>query len=610
MQKRFSRVSLLSTGLSTFAFVLLILFCALGARHNHSYINANAIGMYVICVFLLLVGMGLSTYVYFRHKYDDNLFNIFLFIPFVGFCAMVYLYFCWFRSPHREKNKPLPIVAILLFVTIFVVGVIWVIYAINGKVYINSKGQPGTPGIFDILLSPINGFISAADIIIYLFIMGAFIHVMHKSRALDAGIGRVVKKMKGKEMFLIPIILLLFAICGTTFGMCEECIAFYAIIMPVILAAGFDAVVGFVVILFGAALGVCASIINPFMILTSVNATKEYYADQSWISNFSIYDGLLFRFFVFVVFYCIVTGFIMVYAKKVKKNNQKSIVYEMMSEHKKVFCFTDTVIPELTTKRKIALIIFLLAFIFLILGAIPWDVITKSKVFENADTWLRNHFPFLSIGAGAIGTWQITTFALLFLTGTFIVGAMNWEGSNKFYGDLTEGAKGFFNVVVVLALARGLGIILQDSGLSESLSNKILAPVLKVNETLGLIVMYFIFFILSILLPSTSGFAYTIFGPIAAPAIVNATASFHGHKYSLATGIASVSITNGLVNLCSPTAGPFLVGADLTKIPLTKFYKFAWKMLLAMFVAGLVLVILSQFFPAVIQGDRYWPGKQ
>jgi uncharacterized ion transporter superfamily protein YfcC len=138
----------------------------------------------------------------------------------------------------------------------------------TGKIYV-------IPGVLDVALAPIKGFIDGAEVIIYLLIMGAFLQVVNSSKALEAGIGRLVKKLKGRELIIIPIIMLLFSIGGATFGMCEETIAFYAIVMPIVLAAGFDGITGVVIILFGAGLGVCSSIINPFMIMTSVDAVNQ-----------------------------------------------------------------------------------------------------------------------------------------------------------------------------------------------------------------------------------------------------------------------------------------------------------------------------------------------
>jgi uncharacterized ion transporter superfamily protein YfcC len=246
------------------------------------------------------------------------------------------------------------------------------VYACEGH-----KDDSGTPyiipGILDVILSPINGFIDGGEIIVYLLIMGAFLQVINSSKALEAGIGRLVKKLRGKELIIIPIIMILFSVGGATFGMCEETIAFYAIVMPIILAAGFDGITGVIVILFGAGLGVCSSIINPFMIMTAVDAVNQQHIPGLTMST---YDGMIFRIIIYVTFLAIGITFATLYARRVKNDPKKSLVYEYRSLHLSTFKFDDKVIPELTTKRKITLLIFAFSFVMLIIGAIPWSELT------------------------------------------------------------------------------------------------------------------------------------------------------------------------------------------------------------------------------------------
>jgi uncharacterized ion transporter superfamily protein YfcC len=199
--------------------------------------------------------------------------------------------------------------------------------------------------------------------------MGAFLQVINASKTLESGIGRLVKKLNGKELIIIPVIMLLFSIGGATFGFCEETIPFYAIIMPIVLAAGFDGITGLIIILFGAGLGVCSSIINPFMIMTSVDAVNKSLPD----AMLSTGDGIIFRVIIYVVFVAIGITFTMLYANKVRKSPRKSYVYDLQHIHNQNFKFLASNVPPFTAKRKITLIIFASCFVLLIFGAIPWD---------------------------------------------------------------------------------------------------------------------------------------------------------------------------------------------------------------------------------------------
>ena len=95
--------------------------------------------------------------------------------------------------------------------------------------------------------APISGFFDAVDIILFILVIGGFLAVVADTGAIDAGIGSIVRKFSGRETLMIPILMLLFGLGGTIFGMAEETIAFYVLIIPIFIAAGFDAVTGFAV---------------------------------------------------------------------------------------------------------------------------------------------------------------------------------------------------------------------------------------------------------------------------------------------------------------------------------------------------------------------------
>ncbi|GHU32957.1 hypothetical protein FACS1894166_07350 [Bacilli bacterium] len=198
--------------------------------------------------------------------------------------------------------------------------------------------------------------------------MGIFMQMVNQSKALEAGLGGLVKKMKGKELIIVPVIMILFSLGGAVFGMCEETIAFYVIIMPIILAAGFDAITGVIMILFGAGLGVCASVINPFMIVTSMDAAN---IGTGHALNLGLSSGIIFRVIIYVILTIIGITFTTLYARKVKNNPQKSLIYDLRELHLKTFQFDNSVVPPLTSKRKIILGVFFSSFVLLILGTIP-----------------------------------------------------------------------------------------------------------------------------------------------------------------------------------------------------------------------------------------------
>ena len=126
-----------------------------------------------------------------------------------------------------------------------------------------------------VVMAPFNGFKEAIDVCIFILLLGGFLGVVTKTGALDAGVGSLVKKLKGNETLLIVVLMVLFSIGGTTYGMAEETVAFYVLICSTMVAAGFDTTVGVATIMLGAGVGVLGSTVNPFAVGVALDALKE-----------------------------------------------------------------------------------------------------------------------------------------------------------------------------------------------------------------------------------------------------------------------------------------------------------------------------------------------
>ena len=169
-------------------------------------------------------------------------------------------------------------------------------------------------GIGDIILAPINGFMDAVDIILYTLVIGGFLAVVMKTGAIDAGIGAIIRKLEGREKMLIPVLMLVFSIAGAAFGIEEETLPFFPVLIPVLLAAGYDTLVGLSIIKMGAALGVMGSIANPFAV-----------AIASRFAGISMTDGIVIRCVLLAIYIPAGIIFTMRYAEKVRKDPTKSL---------------------------------------------------------------------------------------------------------------------------------------------------------------------------------------------------------------------------------------------------------------------------------------------
>lgn len=481
-------------------------------------------------------------------------------------------------SKDEKKYSPSPY-TILLGLIGLIVLIIWIVYIVSGGIK-TAEGDYGTiPGILDVLCAPIKGFTDASSLVIFLLIMGAFLTIVNQSKALEAGIGKLVTKMKKKEVLLIPILMLFFLFGATTFGMCEETVPFYFIVVPVMLAAGFDVITGFMIVAIGSALGIAGSIINPFTINIAVDATNQAIGSNVVSSS----DGIIWRCVSFIILASLAITMVTLYALKVKKNPNKSIIYDKRVEIKNAFSMTNAVLPEFTTKRKVILSIFGLSFLVMIMFVINWQQLTGWDGFVRFHELLRSVFPFIT-SVGAMGTWYLEELSFLFLIASFICGAINWTSEENFINTFFNGMKDFIGVAIIVSIARGLSIILIESGINDVMVKHLANAMKSMHVITATLLLFFVFIILSFLIPSTSGFASAVF-PIVGTTIYSSGVG------TISGGILAFSLSNGMISTISPTVGPFVAGLGICKVSLGEYIKASWKILVCVFGAMILLLI-------------------
>ncbi len=440
--------------------------------------------------------------------------------------------------------------------------------------YSSAEQQP--QGLWEVLYAPIKGFFDAQDIALFVLVIGGFLGIVMKTGAIDAGIGHVVRKLEGLEKIMIPILMTLFALGGTTYGMAEETIAFYPLIIPIIIAAGYDALTAVLIIAVGAGIGVLGSTVNPFA--TGI---------ASGFAGISIGDGIILRVIILVASLVIAILYVMRYAEKVKKDPSKSLVSHLHQQHKEQFLKgNDTVeVIELTKKRKAVLWIFGLTFFIMILGVIPWAYKFNITFFEDMNNAVLG-IPFIGKFLGGIlplGDWWFGELALLFLVSSIIIGFIYRMDEEELTGSFVEGAKDLLGVALIIGVSRGITVVMNDGGMTATVlhwGENLLAdlgPVTFAN-------LSFLFFLpLSFLVPSTSGLA-TLSMPIMAP-----LADFAGVDRAIV--ITAYQSASGILNLITPTSAVIMGALAIAKVPYDIFFKFMWKLLIILTI--LIMVSLS-----------------
>ncbi|MBZ9607219.1 YfcC family protein [Clostridium estertheticum] len=418
---------------------------------------------------------------------------------------------------------------------------------------------PSNPqGFKDIVLAPIIGFYDAVDVILFVIVIGGFLGTVMKTGAIDAGIGRLVKKLAGKERWLIPLIMLFFTIGGTTFGMDEETLAFFPILIPVFLAAGYDTLTAVAVIKLGSGMAAMASLTSPFAISIACK-----------FAGISIGEGIGIRMVLLVTFVALGIFWTMKYGEMVKADPTKSLIYDLHNGHKKHFLGNrnENDIPELTGRRKLILTVFGLTFVVMVMGIIP----------------------FSDLGIKFIPTlgWWFGELAGVFLVSSIIIAIIAGYKEEKFLPIFIDGARDLLGVAIIIGLARGITVVMDAGHISDTVLH--LGEIcLKGKGSIGFTVFTYLFYLpMSFLIPSTSGLA-TVTMPILAP-----LADFSAVPRHIV--ITAYQAANGLLSLFSPTCPVIMAGLVMGKVPYERWVKFIWKLIVITFVITLVLLVLSMF---------------
>lgn len=472
----------------------------------------------------------------------------------------------------KRKRKGFLTSFSIIFILIFALGLITYFLpqaTFNGDEIVNGSGVVKA-SLSQILLAPILGFEDAINVCIFVLILGGFLAIVQKTNALETGIQVLVKKLKGNELALIPILMLIFSIGGTTYGMLEETVGFYALLSATMVMAGMDTVVASAVVLLGAGSGVLGSTINPFAVGAAVSALPEgVVINQGLI----IAIGLL----LWGTTLAISIIFVMNYAKRVIRKKGSTILSlrerkNMEMEYGSGNAKIDLSKAKLTSKQKITLVLFALTFVIMIIGFIPWEDFGIT-FFAKTTGWLTG---------SPLGSWYFYEAALWFLIMSIVIGFVNRTGEKQFVDTFIDGADDMVGVILIIAIARGASALMQGT----YLDNFIIYNAAELLECVPPIIFgpfnYILHVILSILVPSSSALA-TLSAPIVGP-----LADKLG--YSVETTIMTIVASNGLVNLITPTCGAIMGGLALARVEYSTWFKWAFKVVVTIAIVNIIIL--------------------
>lgn len=454
--------------------------------------------------------------------------------------------------PDTESRFPTAY-TILFLLIIFVAALTWIIPAGQYDRQMNEEvgrevAVPGTyqtvesnpQGPVDVLLAPVAGFYdpdsyaaNAIDVALFVLFLGGFLGVVNATGSINTGIAAAMRSMEGREIWMIPILMTLFAAGGTTYGMAEETLAFYAILLPVVLRAGYDAVTGVAIILIGAGIGVLGSTINPFATIIASDAASIPFT-----------EGIILRFVILIGGLAICVAYVMRYAKRVKEDNDRSVVAGHWQGHRQHFLEGkggEEGEDNLTGTQKIILLVFAATFAVMIWGVSSQD-------------------------------WWMARMGALFLGSAIVIGLIGRLGEKKLTGSFVDGARDLLGVALVIGLARGIVVIMEQGLIADTILNAAAQTLSDLSSIAFISTMFGIEVAMSFFVPSSSGLA-VLSMPILAP-----LADFANVGRDLV--VTAYQSANGLVNLINPTFAVVIGGLAIARVGYDRWIVFIWPLLL------------------------------
>lgn len=481
-----------------------------------------------------------------------------------------------------KKKRGMPSSFTILLALLAIVAVITVI--------VSGTTDAVTAATFsDFFTAPVKGFADALPVCLFVMILGGFLGMMTETGALDNGIAVLVQKLKGREIWIIPVLMCLFALGGTSYGMCEETVPFYALLAATMMAAGFDPLVGAATVLLGAGCGCLGSTVNPFAVGAAVDAlsSKGIEVDQT------IIIGLGFLLTVVTTLISII--FVMRYAKKVKAD--KGSTFLSLQEQKDAEAAHGAAAAEaakevkLTGRQKAVLGIFAFTFVVMIVGFIPLGDLNANVagffdngVYDADGNTITQAWSAVVTGL-PIGQWYFDEASTWFFVMAIVIGIVGGLSEKQIVNTFITGAADMMSVVLIIALARGISVLMAATGLYMYVLDAAAAMLRGVPSFIFAPVAFLVYFGLSFLIPSTSGMATVsmpIMGPLAA-----------GLGFSPEVMVMIFSSAIGVVNLFTPTSGAIMGGLSLAKIEWTTWLKFAMPLIVILTLVSMVITTVA-----------------
>ncbi len=398
-------------------------------------------------------------------------------------------------------------------------------------------------GVWQVLMAPGRGIQSIIEVLAFVFIIGGVFQIMTRTNALTIGIQKIVNKLGAKEILIIPILMALFGLGGSTFGMSDELVPFYLLIMPIMFAMGYDSMTTFMTVCLAATVGYAASTINPFSVLIAQG-----------VAGIQGNPQLIFRMVQWVIMMAIAITFVTWRALKIKKNPEKSITYQDDLIKKQEMSANIDFSQEMTLRQKLVVAIFVAGMVLVVVGLVKFG-------------WYMNELSACFFGMGIL---------------MGIAGGLN---EKEIAEEFLNGVKDIAFAAMVIGFCSGIMVVAQEGMIIDTILNALSGLVANSNNVMFAGVLYAVQSLLTLLVPSSSGLA-ALSIPVMAP-----LCDLHGVNPEAA--VTALQYANQLTNLMSPVAGTTVAGLAICRISFGQWWKTIWKLFLLLTVIAIIFCTIS-----------------
>ena len=515
----------------------------------------------------------------------------------------------------KTKKREFPNTYVIVF-AIIIISAIATWFVSGGEYVPDERGGvefvevDSTPQTWQIFTALFNGFSKQAGIIVFILIIGGAFWIINASKAIDAGIysflRSVVKLEKygilrkiGVNNIVMTLIMVLFSVFGAVFGMSEETIAFTIILVPLAISMGYDSITGVALVYIAAHVGFAGAFLNPFTIGIA----------QS-LANVPMFSGIEYRFFCWIVLTLFMITFVLIYANRVKKRPESSIMYEEDAywrantggDKEAIIYYKNTSSWVAFALSLAAIIIFTVRYMAgctVSLGnnsySVPWLMPVAALLYvifsvislrKSVHFFIFNMliFTIVYLIIGVLGfSWYISEISALFLVLGLLSGIAAGFKSNKLANEFMAGAKDILSAAVIVGLAAGIIEILRDGKIIDTILHSMAGGLGESGKYGSLSLMYAIQTAINMIIPSASAKA-AITMPIMAP-----FADIIG--LSRQATVLAFQFGDGFTNMITPASGVLIAVLGIARIPYTKWFKWVWKFILILIALGFLLLI-------------------